>query len=75
MLVKNILLCRITDKTEDVLLIKSGGGTGPVMPGNPLEREGAKSCGTVWFREIGREKKSIPFRTPRKGIFFEEVLR
>jgi hypothetical protein len=44
------------------------------MPGNPRKREGAKSCGTERFREIGRENNNpLPY-TPGGGFFFEEVL-
>ena len=46
LLEKILLSSKMVNKIDCRLLIKSGGGTGPAMPGNPLEREGAKSCGT-----------------------------
>jgi hypothetical protein len=39
------------------------------MPGNPLEREGAKSCGT----KVPGDREgiyTIPFRNPPEGDFF-----
>ena len=76
MLEKIILLSKIVNKQLAVISIKSGGGTGPAMPGNPRKREGAKSCGIERFREIGTGTE-IPFRNPPpppgRGFFFEEV--
>ena len=33
------------DAKQNRFLIKSGGGTGPMMPGNLLKKQGANSCG------------------------------
>ena len=59
----------MVNKIRFGLLIESGGGTGPVMPGNPLKRDGANSCGTIRFREIGREYRQSPSAIARRGFF------
>ena len=52
MSIDKIILCGIVDLTE--YLIKSGGGTGPVMPGNRLEQLGAKSSSTCVLADKAR---------------------
>ncbi len=67
---KNKLLSKILNKRQAIISIKSGGGTGPAMPGNPRKREGAKSSGIESFREIGMGTE-IPFRIlPGRGFLF-----
>ena len=47
-------------------LIKSGGGTGPEMPGN-LICQGAKSCG-IYFRKMRKR-----YSAPSGGAFFLQI--
>ena len=51
-------------------LIKRGGGTGPVKPGN-RRKFGAKSCGAS--REMSRKKQLVPRRGCAAGFLFWEV--